>query len=73
MSVNEDKCIGCLECVVYCPVGAIKGVAGEAGFQFRPNGKSNWDWENRDTKIPQEEHSDTHQPSSGNRRKPVSR
>lgn len=29
MRVNEEKCIGCLECVAYCPVGAIKEVAGE--------------------------------------------
>jgi NAD-dependent dihydropyrimidine dehydrogenase PreA subunit len=28
MRVNEEKCIGCLECVAYCPVGAIKEVAG---------------------------------------------
>jgi len=28
MRVDEQKCIGCLDCLDYCPVGAIKEVAG---------------------------------------------
>jgi NAD-dependent dihydropyrimidine dehydrogenase PreA subunit len=28
MRVDEDKCTGCLECVDYCPVGAIKEAGG---------------------------------------------
>jgi len=28
MRVTEDKCVGCLECLDYCPVGAISEVAG---------------------------------------------
>jgi len=28
MRVDEEKCTGCLECVDFCPVGAIKEVAG---------------------------------------------
>ena len=28
MRVDEDKCTGCLDCIDYCPVGAIKEAAG---------------------------------------------
>jgi len=28
MRIDEEKCIGCSECIDYCPVGAIKEVAG---------------------------------------------
>ena len=28
MRIDEEKCIGCLECIDYCPVGAIKEVDG---------------------------------------------
>jgi len=28
MRVDEDKCTGCLECIDYCPVGAISQAAG---------------------------------------------
>ena len=33
MRVDDEKCIGCLECVDYCPVGAISEVVG-AGRVF---------------------------------------
>lgn len=33
MRVDEEKCTGCLECIDYCPVGAIKEVDG-AGRVF---------------------------------------
>jgi len=28
MRVDEEKCVGCLECIDYCPVGAIREVTG---------------------------------------------
>ncbi len=31
MRVDEEKCTGCLECIDYCPVGAIKEVNGAGG------------------------------------------
>jgi len=33
MRVDQEKCIGCLECIDYCPVGAIREVPG-AGKVF---------------------------------------
>ena len=32
MKIDEDKCIGCLECVDYCPVNAIKENGGDKAF-----------------------------------------
>ena len=29
MKVDKERCIGCLECVDYCPVGAIKEIEQE--------------------------------------------
>lgn len=32
--IDSEKCIGCLECVAYCPVGAIKEISEKATVQI---------------------------------------